>query len=450
MKTNKLFFPFILIVLFTISYNSIGQNTNKLAKYSTASGTFTPTPSKLIESGYYKLGFPDVNNSSANSPYFEIRKVSASQGALMRLNYDSISTPPASTNFINFFHKDASNLYGIYQNSNTIGNYFAGNVGVGTLPSTGIALKVQGDLHARGIVTTNTSSGGLSTLANMMRFTITTPTSSAIKMEIFDTYTKFYNKIVPDAFQLQAGAGLGKVLVSDNEGNGQWISLETIIKGDNLGNHIATQNLNISSFDIIGAKNITANNYYGQKVFTGQILGFSQGDDWGKLEIFGSSNSDAAKIEVGNGVDDNALKFITKRDGAIQFSISNTWVADITANNFVIGNPYTPETTVDLKVYGKIYGREVKVTLDKWYDHVFALDYKLMPLEELSVFVKQNNHLPDMPTESEVLKNGVNVGEMNALLLKKVEELTLYIIEQQKQNIEQQKQIDELKATLGK
>lgn len=233
----------------------------------------------------------------------------------------------------------------------------------------------------------------------------------------------------------------GQLVSSDN--TGKLVLVDKSLVGDNLGNHLATQNLDMNGFNVLNANNMTANSYYGRKVLTGQIVGFWQGDDYGKLEIFGSNHADAAKIEVGNGVDDNALKLITKRDGAIQFSISNTWVADITANTFVIGNPNTPETTVDLKVYGKIYGREVKVTLDRWYDHVFARDYKLMPLEELSVFVKQNNHLPDMPTESEVLKNGVNVGEMNALLLKKVEELTLYIIDQQKQ-------IDELKATLSK
>ncbi len=56
-----------------------------------------------------------------------------------------------------------------------------------------------------------------------------------------------------------------------------------------------------------------------------------------------------------------------------------------------------------------------------------------MSLKELEQYISQNKHLPDMPTQDEISKNGMDVYEMNAILLKKVEELTLYVIEQQKQ-----------------
>jgi len=61
-----------------------------------------------------------------------------------------------------------------------------------------------------------------------------------------------------------------------------------------------------------------------------------------------------------------------------------------------------------------------------------------MPLSEVKQFITQNKHLPNVPSEAEVITHGVNIGEMNAILLQKVEELTLYIIDLQKQ-------IDELK-----
>ncbi|MDL2313134.1 hypothetical protein LJC68_09700 [Bacteroidales bacterium OttesenSCG-928-B11] len=67
-----------------------------------------------------------------------------------------------------------------------------------------------------------------------------------------------------------------------------------------------------------------------------------------------------------------------------------------------------------------------------WPDYVFAPEYKLMPLKEVEQFVKENRHLPDIPSEEDVLNNGIDVAEMNALLLKKVEELTLYIIDLEK------------------
>ncbi len=56
-----------------------------------------------------------------------------------------------------------------------------------------------------------------------------------------------------------------------------------------------------------------------------------------------------------------------------------------------------------------------------------------MPLKELEQYILKNKHLPDVPTQNEISKEGMDVYEMNAILLKKVEELTLYVIEQQKQ-----------------
>ena len=88
---------------------------------------------------------------------------------------------------------------------------------------------------------------------------------------------------------------------------------------------------------------------------------------------------------------------------------------------------------MELKVTGKIWAHEVEVKLDDWWDEVFDKDYNLMPLLQLEKFIADNNHLPDMPSEETVLKDGIELGEMNALLLKKVEELTLYVIELKKE-----------------
>jgi len=55
-----------------------------------------------------------------------------------------------------------------------------------------------------------------------------------------------------------------------------------------------------------------------------------------------------------------------------------------------------------------------------------------MPLHQLESFIEANHHLPDIPTEKNILENGIELGKMNALLLKKIEELTLYILEQEK------------------
>lgn len=67
-----------------------------------------------------------------------------------------------------------------------------------------------------------------------------------------------------------------------------------------------------------------------------------------------------------------------------------------------------------------------------WSDFVFDRDYDLMTLKEVESYIKENGHLPDVPSAEEVKANGVEVGEMNAILLQKIEELTLYIIELEK------------------
>lgn len=65
-------------------------------------------------------------------------------------------------------------------------------------------------------------------------------------------------------------------------------------------------------------------------------------------------------------------------------------------------------------------------------DFVFETDYKLNKLEYVERFIKENHHLPEIPSAKEMTENGMNVGELNKTLLQKVEELTLYIIEQNK------------------
>jgi hypothetical protein len=93
----------------------------------------------------------------------------------------------------------------------------------------------------------------------------------------------------------------------------------------------------------------------------------------------------------------------------------------------------TTSTQNNLDVNGTIHAREVKVDLTGWSDFVFHPSYQLKPLIEVEKFIKTNGHLEDIPSAAEVEQNGVNVGEMQKKLLQKVEELTLYVIEQQKE-----------------
>ena len=87
-----------------------------------------------------------------------------------------------------------------------------------------------------------------------------------------------------------------------------------------------------------------------------------------------------------------------------------------------------------LAVNGTIHAKEVRVDLNNWPDYVFESTYKLPTLEELEQQIKEKGHLPNIPSAEEVEKNGAQLGEMNKKLLEKIEELTLYTIQQEKDN----------------
>jgi len=92
-----------------------------------------------------------------------------------------------------------------------------------------------------------------------------------------------------------------------------------------------------------------------------------------------------------------------------------------------------------LVVDGMICSKEARVSVDGapcWPDYVFDDDYALTDLNELEKFVKQNRHLPGIPSAEEVVANGIELGAFQAKLLKKIEELTLYVIELKKENEE--------------
>jgi len=105
----------------------------------------------------------------------------------------------------------------------------------------------------------------------------------------------------------------------------------------------------------------------------------------------------------------------------------------------------TTNPSEKLEVKGTIRTQEVKVESTDWPDYVFTDTYKLNSLSEVSTFISENGHLPNIPTAKEVKENGIKLGEMNAKLLEKIEELTLYQIELLETVNEMQKEIEQLK-----
>ncbi|SHN37607.1 hypothetical protein [Mucilaginibacter sp. OK098] len=142
------------------------------------------------------------------------------------------------------------------------------------------------------------------------------------------------------------------------------------------------------------------------------------------------------------------------------------------ASNYYFGGGNVGIATTDTKGYTfAVNGTAIATSITvkayaNWPDFVFKPTYKLASLTEVKTYIDQNHHLPDVPSAAEVEQNGLNLGEMNKVLLKKVEDLTLYLIEQDKKLADQQKtnqvveeqskllksqqkQIDELKRNLN-
>ncbi len=104
---------------------------------------------------------------------------------------------------------------------------------------------------------------------------------------------------------------------------------------------------------------------------------------------------------------------------------------DIHYNTGNVGIGTTTPGSWKLAVNGNIRAKEIKVETG-WADYVFKEGYDLPTLEEVEKHIQEKGHLMNIPSEAEVLQNGIQLGEMNKLLLEKIEELTLYIIEQEK------------------
>ncbi|TND08792.1 MAG: hypothetical protein FD123_2008 [Bacteroidetes bacterium] len=135
--------------------------------------------------------------------------------------------------------------------------------------------------------------------------------------------------------------------------------------------------------------------------------------------------------------------------GKVGINTNNPTVQLTVNGKTLIGDPSVVTTpgTYNLYVQNGILTDRVRVSVVNsatWADYVFADNYKLRPLQEVETFISANKHLPEVPSACEVEENGIDMAEMDATLLKKIEELTLYIIEQNKKMDAQERRISQL------
>jgi hypothetical protein len=136
----------------------------------------------------------------------------------------------------------------------------------------------------------------------------------------------------------------------------------------------------------------------------------------------------------------DGLKFISAINTAKLITINNSNFSTSPFTVFadgktIIGDKTQTGSHTDalLAVNGKMVAKSCYITQQQWADYVFAKDYKLPNLDDVETYYLANKHLPDVPSEKEIIENGVNVGDMQKLLLQKIEELTLYTVELNKQ-----------------
>lgn len=178
-------------------------------------------------------------------------------------------------------------------------------------------------------------------------------------------------------------------------------------------------------------------------------LGIGTPNPFNQLEIAGNSSIRMDfSLNFGQGYTNDtqwgkyALQYLKAANG--NPGGLNFWVPGVPGNNFAnyilflndngnVGIGTAKTGSNKLAVEGIIAAREIKILMGPFPDYVFDKDYKLMNLTELGSYVEHHHHLPGLPSAKEVEKNeGVALGELNRKLLEKIEELTLYILKQEK------------------
>lgn len=171
------------------------------------------------------------------------------------------------------------------------------------------------------------------------------------------------------------------------------------------------------------------------------------------------TNTDTYGIVTGDGSNSN-LRISGTTGGPTGYGLLQTFIGggataggilslQRDAGNVGIGTSDTKG--YKLAVNGSAIATAVFVKLySTWPDYVFKPTYQLPSLTEVKAYIDQNQHLPEIPSEQEIATNGQNLGEMNKLLIKKVEELTLYLIEKDRKDKQQEIRIEKLEHTLKK
>jgi hypothetical protein len=318
-------------------------------------------------------------------------------------------------------------------NDNSVFGYFTGSS-----ITSGINNAILGS-HAGSYITT----GGRNTIVGAAANGWTTSGASGSRNVYIGERSAYYSRGNDNVFiGWNAGNNTSYDTVSNRfiiENTG---SLTPLISGDflmdtlRIGGILSVRDnpLDVDSSSKVGSTAWVKNNFH--KKIQWQSLGVNQGS-LGAAQVINVTGGLTASIS-GNTLTING----TGSSGTANWNTNGNNIVNANVGFVGIGtsvNPAPTDPQLKLAVNGNIYAQKLKITQQGWPDYVFEPTYKLMPLSELEEYIYKNKHLPDVPSAVEVETKGLDLGDNQTILLKKIEELTLYVIELKKE-------VDELKG----
>ena len=331
-----------------------------------------------------------------------------------------------------------------------------GNVGIGTL-NPSYKLEVAGNAHVSGVFTLGTGAftggyiGAGNTFLNYGLAAMKVADNSTINWSstgsVDGTSDVGLARNTAGVLKVTNGStGHGSIYAGGSGANyfGGYVGIGTAtpnhhleVSGNARVSGIFTTGIGIASSGYIGAGNVFLN--YGPstiKMADNSLMNWSSTSSVDGTSDVGLARNAPGVLKITNG---------STGDGSIYAGGSSP---NYFAGNVGIGT--LAHNDYKLAVNGQALFTKVKVQLfGSWPDYVFEKDYKLPSLAEVEDFIRQNHHLPGIPTAHEIEKDGLDVGESQAVLLRKIEELTLYVIDLNKKLEAQQTLITQQEKRLG-
>lgn len=215
---------------------------------------------------------------------------------------------------------------------------------------------------------------------------------------------------------IQLAGSSSSFKIHDNTNGSNWVRWDA---GSSYTEFLKNVKINSGTLELLAGANSTHATFSGS--FSGPQGILIKRSGGASIRVLANYSSFGTGLESSS-----ALRFSVNGN-----SLTNPSVFIKTNGNVGVGTTNPDEL---LTVKGKIHSEEVIVDLNvPGPDYVFEEDYKLPSLAELEAFIKTNKHLPEVPSAKEIEEEGIALGEMNMLLLKKIEEMTLYMIHAQKE-----------------